>query len=264
MKFKWMKPMCAIVMATTMMCGCGSDATYSKIKKSGTLVVGMQANYAPFSYYKNGKLTGYDVEVARLVAKKLGLKIKFRTMENSRLVDELDAGKIDMTGNQQVITYKTLDADTKVPYYFSTPYKYSRLVVITRKSNTTIKHFDDQRDQKIAMSRGDFFEDSVLSDGGVIVNAKDFDSCMSAVENKKAVATMNDLLAFQYYMKNHPTANLKGSVLSANLFPLTFMVKGTDKTLATKVDNAVTKLQNDGTLSKLSMKYFYQDISKEK
>lgn len=258
------KPLCAIVMGASVLTGCGHDASYSKIKKSGTLVVGMQANYAPFSYYKDGKLTGYDVDVARLVAKKLGLKIKFRTMDNDRLVKELDSGKIDMTGNQQEIVYKTLDADTQVPYYFSTPYKYSRLVVVTRKSNTTIKHFDDQRNQKVAMSRGDFFEDSVLSDGGDIVNQKDFDTCMKAVENKKAVDTMNDLLAFQYYMKKHPQANLKGSVLSANIFPLTFMVKGTDQTLATKIDKAVMSLQNAGTLSKLSMKYFYQDISKEK
>jgi hypothetical protein len=42
------------------------------------------------------------------------------------------------------------------------------------------------------------------------------------------------------------------------------MVKGTDQTLATKIDKAVMSLQNAGTLSKLSMKYFYQDISKEK
>ena len=122
------KPLCAIVMGASVLTGCGHDASYSKIKKSGTLVVGMQANYAPFSYYKDGKLTGYDVDVARLVAKKLGLKIKFRTMDNDRLVKELDAGKIDMTGNQQEIIYKTLDADTQVPYYFSTPYKYSRLM----------------------------------------------------------------------------------------------------------------------------------------
>lgn len=192
----------------------------------------------------------------------MGMKAVFKTMNNDQLVPALDSKKIDVTGNQQVITYKLNTKKGELPeYWFSTAYKYSRLVVVTRKNNATLKHFDDMRDLKMAMSTGDFFEDSVLDDGGIIVKSKDFDDCMQKVIDGKAIGTMNDLLAFQYYMKRHPNVNAKGSVLSANLFAMTFMTRGTDEKLATKLDNAVSALQSDGTLKKLSMKYFTQDIS---
>lgn len=256
-----MKRLIKLLMSLILMLGlCACSKTASS--KSDTIVFGMQSSYAPFSYYKNGKLTGYDVDVAKAVARKMGMKAVFKTMDNDQLVNALDSKKIDVTGNQQVITYKLNTKKGELPeYWFSTPYKYSRLVVVTRKNNATLKHFDDMRDLKMAMSTGDFFEDSVLDDGGIIVKSKDFDDCMQKVINGKAVGTMNDLLAFQYYMKHHPNVNAKGSVLSANLFPMTFMTRGTDESLATKLDSAVAALQSDGTLKKLSMRYFTQDIS---
>lgn len=256
-----MKKFIKVLMSLALMmglCACSKSSS----TKTNTIVFGMQRNYAPFSYYKNGKLTGYDVDVAKAVARKMGMKAVFKTMRNDQLVKALDNKKIDVTGNQQVITYKLNTKKGELPeYWFSTAYKYSRLVVVTRKNNATLKHFDDMRDLKMAMSTGDFFEDSVLDDGGIIVKSKDFDDCMQKVIAGKAVGTMNDLLAFQYYMKQHPNVNAKGSVLSANLFPMTFMTRGTDESLANKIDAAVSDLQNDGTLKKLSMKYFTQDIS---
>jgi cystine transport system substrate-binding protein len=253
-----MKKIITLLLSLTLMMGLNGCAS----QKKKSIVFGLQKNYAPFSYYKNGKLTGYDVEVCKLIAKKLNMKAVFKTMNNNQLTKALDNGTVDAIGNKQEVTYNVNEAKGQLPdYYFSDPYKYSRLIVVTRKSNTTIKHFDDQRDLKIAMSRGDFFETSVVNDGGDIVDCTDFDACMKAVENKKASATMNDLLAYEYYMKQNKKANLKGAVISANLFPLCFMFRNNSKKLSLQFTKAISSLNDDGSLSDLSMRYFYQDIS---
>lgn len=243
----------ALAMAVSL-CACSPS-------KKSTIVFGLQKNYAPFSYYRNGRLTGYDVEVCKIIAEKLHRKAVFKTMENSKLVSALDSGVVDAIGNRQAVSYNVNEAKGQLPdYYFSSPYKYTRLVVITRRSDTTIKHFDDQRDLKIAMSRGDFFEDSVIGDGGNIMECADFNACMKAVENRKAEATMNDLLAFEYYKKHYPETVVKGAVISANLYGLCFMFKNDSKALSDSVTGALDSM--DDSLSDLSMKMFYQDISK--
>lgn len=248
--------------------GCVSDSYYSKIKERGKIIIGVPKDYAPFSYRKEekdkkgekGELTGYDIECAKLVGKKLKMKILFKEMDNDKIVPALDAGKIDATVNQQYVNFKIdPDKDEKPDYYFSYPYKYSRLTCVVRKNNTELKHFDDQRDLKIAMTQGDFFEDSVLNDGGIILKQKNTDDCFKAVETGKADGTMNDLLAFQYYMKKHPDANLKSSVLSANLYGLNYMTKSEE--LSLKLTSAIKKIRNDGSLSDLSKRLFHQDIS---
>ena len=93
--------------------------------------------------------------------------------------------------------------------------------------------------------------------------AHSFDACMKAVEDQKAEATMNDLLAYEYYMKQHVDANVKGSVLSANLFPLCFQFRNDSLRLSNQVSKAILSLNSDGSLSDLSMRLFYQDISKK-
>lgn len=244
------------------LCGCEQDSDYAKIKKSGVIVFGMPIEYAPYSYQKNGKASGYDVECAKAVASKIGFKAKFKFMKNSELVKALDDGKVDAVPNQQYISFKVdKQKDEKPDYCFSHAYKYSRLVCIVRKGTTDIKHFDDQRDKKIAMAPGDFYEDSVLDDGGVIVRSTSFEDAMKKVQAKNAYSTMNDLWAFQYYRRHHKDCTLKGAVVSANVYGMTFMTKGTDETLADKMSDAVDSLRDRGDLADISVRYFGQDIA---
>ena len=136
-----MKKLFTLLLSLTLMVGLSACSS----SKKSTIVFGLQKNYAPFSYYKNGKLTGYDVEACKLIAKKLNKKAVFKTYENKQLVKALDSGNVDAIGNMKEVVYNVNEAKGQLPdYYFSEPYKYSRLVVITRKSNTTIKHFDDE------------------------------------------------------------------------------------------------------------------------
>ena len=54
-----------------------ADSVKSELKTPDTLTIGLEGTYAPFSYRKDGKLQGFEVELGKAVAKKMGLKAKF-------------------------------------------------------------------------------------------------------------------------------------------------------------------------------------------
>ena len=70
-------------------------------KDSKTINVGTEGTYAPFSFHdKDGKLTGYDIDVIKAVAKAEGLKLKFNETSWDSMFAGLDAGRFDVIANQ--------------------------------------------------------------------------------------------------------------------------------------------------------------------
>ena len=67
-----------------------------KILKRGVLYVGTTSDYKPFTYIENGEHKGYDIEVAKLIAKELGVKVEFVPTTWKTLLDDLQAGKFDV------------------------------------------------------------------------------------------------------------------------------------------------------------------------
>ena len=83
---------------------CGSNSSSSKssdlgLQKSGTLTIGLEGTFQPYSYRKDGKLTGFEVELGKAVAKKMGLKAKFVPPKFDSLVAGLDTNKFDVVMN---------------------------------------------------------------------------------------------------------------------------------------------------------------------
>ncbi|MFV1050319.1 transporter substrate-binding domain-containing protein, partial [Klebsiella pneumoniae] len=78
-----------------------SGSLIERINNKGTITVGTEGTYAPFTYHdKDGKLTGYDVEVTRAVADKLGVKVEFKETQWDSMMAGLKAGRFDVVANQ--------------------------------------------------------------------------------------------------------------------------------------------------------------------
>ena len=69
-----------------------------------TLIIGLEGTYAPYSYRKDGKLTGFEVELGQAVAKKMGMKAKFVPTKWDSLVAGLGTGKFDLIMNDMTPT----------------------------------------------------------------------------------------------------------------------------------------------------------------
>ncbi|GAA9597646.1 hypothetical protein UBN83_12140 [Helicobacter pylori] len=88
-----------------------ASSLYEKLINKETISVGTEGIYPPFTYHnKEGKLTGYDVEVARELAKELGVKIKFHETSWDIMLTGLKSGRFDMVANQVSLTTKKRQA----------------------------------------------------------------------------------------------------------------------------------------------------------
>lgn len=118
-------------------------------KKRGTLIVGTEAAYVPYEFFKDGKIVGYDPDIADLVASKIGVKAQFIDTAWSGIIPALYAGKFDCIISAMTITKERAD---KV--LFSMPYADASNVVLLRADEQRIKAADDLSGKIIGVQLG--------------------------------------------------------------------------------------------------------------
>ena len=109
--------------------GCGAKPSASDALSTGTLRVGTEGTYAPFSFHDpgTGQLEGYDIDVARAVGEKLGVKVEFVETPWDSIFAALEAGRFDVVANQVTIT-----PERQAKYDMSDPYAVGEGVIVTR------------------------------------------------------------------------------------------------------------------------------------
>ena len=236
-----------------------SGSLIERINNKGTVTVGTEGTYAPFTYHdKDGKLTGYDVEVTRAVADKLGVKVEFKETQWDSMMAGLKAGRFDVVANQVGLT----SPERQATFDKSEPYSWSGAVLVARK-DSNIKSIDDIKGVKTAQSLTSNYGEKAKAAGADLVAVDGLAQSLILIEQKRADATLNDELAVLDYLKKNPNAGVKivwsapadekvGSGLIVN--------KGNDEVVA-KFSTAINELKADGTLKKLGEQFFGKDIS---
>jgi ABC-type amino acid transport substrate-binding protein len=143
-----------------------ADDLLDQVKQRGTLRIGLEGTFPPFnSKAPSGELVGYDVDIAKAVAAKLGVKPEFVTTEWSGIIAGLQANKFDVIVNQVGIT----DARKQV-LDFSPAYTYSAAQLIQRKDDTRqFKSLDDLKGKKLGVGLGTNYMDMAKSVPGIDV-----------------------------------------------------------------------------------------------
>ena len=126
--------------SAAVLAGCGSSAASSAAPAADSA-----ADSATTDTAASANLVGYDVEVATLIAEKLGVEPEFIEGEWDGLLAGLDAGRYDIMVNGVDITEERAEK-----YDFSEPYAYNRTAVITKGDNDTINSLEDLKDKKTA------------------------------------------------------------------------------------------------------------------
>ncbi|HGG7900487.1 TPA: amino acid ABC transporter substrate-binding protein [Neisseria meningitidis] len=236
-----------------------SGSLIERINNKGTVTVGTEGTYAPFTYHdKDGKLTGYDVEVTRAVAEKLGVKVEFKETQWDSMMAGLKAGRFDVVANQVGLT----SPERQATFDKSDPYSWSGAVLVVR-NDSNIKSIADIKGVKTAQSLTSNYGEKAKAAGADLVAVDGLAQSLTLIEQKRADATLNDELAVLDYLKKNLNAGVKivwsapadekvGSGLIVN--------KGNDEAVA-KFSTAINELKADGTLKKLGEQFFGKDIS---
>lgn len=138
----------AVLLAVAVLLGgCGSKPSASQALSAGVLRVGTEGTYAPFSYHdpSTGQLAGYDVDVARAVGDKLGLKVEFVETPWDSIFAALEADRFDVVANQVTIT-----PERQAKYDMSQPYSVGEGVIVTRADDTSITSLADLKGKTAA------------------------------------------------------------------------------------------------------------------
>jgi cystine transport system substrate-binding protein len=236
----------------------GTDNSLTSVLDSGTLVIGTEGTYRPFSFHEggSGKLTGYDVEVARAVANQMGVEAKFEETQWDAIFAGLTAGRWDTVANQVSRTPERIAA-----YEFSTPYTYSTGVIVVPADNTSITSFASLQGMTTAQSLTSNWYTLATQSGANIEAVEGWAQSVALVEQGRVDATVNDKLTFLDYAKTNGAKNLKIAAETEERSESAFAVAKGGTKLAEAVSDALKALTADGTLAKLSDKYFGADVS---
>lgn len=245
--------------------GCAKDNTaagdqLARIQDAGTIVVAMEGTWAPWTYHdETDNLVGYDVEVAQAVAEKLGVTAQFVEGEWDGLLAGLDAGRYDIMVNGVGIT-----PEREEKYSFSTPYAYNRTAVIVRGDYDEIQSMEDLNGKQTANTISSTYAEQAEAYGATVTGVDDLNQTIELLLAGRIDATLNAEVVFADYHNAHPDANIKIATYSDQVERVAIPVrKGDDSaTLLAAIDDALAQLDADGTLTRLSEKYFGTDISK--
>ena len=262
-----MKRMIAVMLAVFMLASVltmavsakGSDDLLETIQERGTIIVGLEGDWAPWSYVdENDELTGYDVEVAKAIADKLGVEIQIVPGEWDGLFAGMDAGRYDMVVNGVEVTEERADK-----YDFSTPYAYIRTALIVKGDNDSIKTFEDLKGKKTANSIASTYMNLAESYGATCYGVATLDETLTMVLQGRVDATLNAIVSYTDYMSQHPDSNLKVVATTEDASNVAIPMRKSDDTatLREAVNQAIAELREEGTLSELSIRFFGEDIS---
>ena len=242
--------------ATSASAGAGSLA---EVKEAGVLTVGTEGTYKPFTFHENGTgdLTGFDVEIARAVGEKLGVKVQFVETQWDAIFAGLDSGRFDVIANQV-----SINPDRQAHYDFSTPYTVSPGVVITKKSDDSINSFADLKGKTTAQSLTSNWYELAKANGAKVQPVEGWAQAVTLLKQGRIDATVNDDLTFLDWQKTEQDDSLKIAATSDEVSHNAFAFRKGSDDLVKAVDDALAGLAADGTLAQISQKYFGADVTK--
>ena len=239
----------------------GAADQLAAIQTNGKLVVALEGAWQPWSYHdESDTLVGYDVEVSRAIAEKLGVEPEYVESDWDSLFAGLDAGRFDIVCNGVEVT----DERSKT-YDFTTPYGYIHTALAVRKDNEDIKSFEDLKGKTTANSLASTYMELAESYGATVQGIDTLEETIQLLTAGRIDATLNADVSFYDYLNVHPDADFKLVAQTEDASHVAIPVrKGDDSaSLLEAINTAIEELRADGTLKALGEKYFGQDISSE-
>ena len=240
----------ALMMAVAAGCGGGSKEAS---KEQKVLKVGTEPTFAPFEFQEKDskEFAGFDMDLARALGKKMGMKVEIQNMGFDALIPALNSGNIDMAAAGMSIT-----DERKKAVSFSDPYYTSGLTIVVTKDNNEIKSLKDLEGKQLAVQIGSTGADKAAKVAGAKVTSFNTNAeVFLELENKGVDAVIIDKPVAAYYMtkEGKDKDKMVGETMDAESYGFAFKK---DSKLAADVNKALAELKKDGEYDKIYTKWF--------
>lgn len=238
----------------------GTTAAETAEAAGGTLIVGFDQDFPPMGFVgDNGEYTGFDLDLAKEVASRLGLEYKAQPIAWDSKDMELESGNIDCIWNGFTITGREDD------YTWTTPYMANKQVFVVA-NDSDIKSQADLAG-KVVEVQADSSAEAALKENqdlantfGQLLTTPDYNTAFMDLEQGAVDAVAMDVIVAGYQIKQR-NADFKilDDSLSEEEYGVGFKKGNTE--LRDKVQGALEEMAADGTLAKISDEWFGEDVT---
>ena len=238
----------------------GTTAAETAEAAGGTLIVGFDQDFPPMGFVgDNGEYTGFDLDLAKEVASRLGLEYKEQPIAWDSKDMELESGNIDCIWNGFTITGREDD------YTWTTPYMANKQVFVVA-NDSDIKSQADLAG-KVVEVQADSSAEAALKENqdlantfGQLLTTPDYNTAFMDLEQGAVDAVAMDVIVAGYQIKQR-NADFKilDDSLSEEEYGIGFKKGNTE--LRDKVQGALEEMAADGTLAKISDEWFGEDVT---
>lgn len=256
-----LKKLISLGLVLILIAGCSAKATGDKslqnVLDSGKLVVGF-TEYPPMGFTDNGEVTGFDIDIAKEVADRLGVEAVFQIIDWDSKVMELNGNNIDAIWNGLTIT-----ADREKEILFSQPYFNNRIVILTLSDKTT-NAIAELASLKIGVEMASSGQSAL--EGNAVFSAigemVKFTAISEAVLDLRAGnidAIVADEIFARYAISKDPVAfRVAAEVFNSENYGIGFRMD--DVALRDKIDEIIDEMIEDGTAAEISTKWFGENL----
>lgn len=224
-------------------------------KEEGVFIFVASGEYQPFSYFKDGELTGFDIEIGYEIAKRLGLEPKPVTSPFSGIIAGVKEGRYDAAIASHVIT-----DERKEQVDFADPYYLSGGQLFTRPDGN-ISTLEELKGKEVAVALGTTHEKMAREYTDRIMTYDSDVTALRALEQGKHDVVITDSIVGEIAIQQGVKIKKSGAALSEVQHGIA--VRKGNGELLRKINEALKQMHEDGTYLKLSEKYFQRDISKK-
>lgn len=232
--------------------------TWEQIKEKGVLVAGLDDTFAPMGYRdEKNELVGFDIDMAQELSKRLGVKIEWQPTQWDGVMLALDSKRFDI-----ILSGMTVTEERKKSINFSTPYVNDGLVMVVKKGTTGFNTAADLKGKVVGTQGGSSGEEAVKKMEGLKETKlyKTFPDAFNDLQIGRIPVVVSDAMTAGHYLsKRADTFEVVGEQLTKE--PMAIGIRKADVELKEAIDKAIAEMQKDGTLTKISMKWFQKDIT---
>lgn len=252
-----------LVLAVTALAGCGGDT--AKKDEAKKIVVGLDDNFPPMGFKdEKNEIVGFDIDLAKEAAKRLGREVEFKAIDWNSKEAELKSGRVDVLWNGLDITEQR-----KENMLFSEPYMDNRQIVFVAKDNKLAIATEADLAGKIVGTQSGgtteeyFTKNTALKDSMKEVKYyPDYITAFMDLENGRLDAVVGDEIIGRYYISKHPDEITAVEAVIGEISQFGFAFRKDDQALRDEVQKVFDEMKADGTVAKISEKWFAKDITK--
>lgn len=247
------------LLITFMLTGCGSSNNMNKI------VIGIDDDFPPLSFYnEKGELVGFEIDLAKETAKRMGAKVEFKPINWNEKEEEITSGRIDLIWNGLDIT------DERKEYMiFSRPYMDDRQILLVKRDSELEFYSEDDLEDKIVGTQVGSTSDEYISKDTTLKDSireyktfSKFSEVVAALKADEIDVVVCDELVARYETKTYPNQLKIIDIKMGAIAETGIGFRKDNVKLRDRVQKAFDEVIANGTAKAISLKWFNADVVK--